>query len=159
MAVFQLEKNEIYFPKPELGEEDGLLAIGGDLSVDRLLLAYSNGIFPWYNADTPIMWWCPMERFIIKPNDIHISKSLKKYMKNHDSYILFNRDFSDTMHRCRMKRENEEGGTWIHDDMEVAYRRLYDPNSRLVAIKLLACSCSTKSRICSCSGVISTPSS
>jgi leucyl/phenylalanyl-tRNA--protein transferase len=67
-----------------------------------------------------------MERFIIKPNDIHISKSLKKYMKNHDSYILFNRDFSDTMHRCRMKRENEKGGTWIHDDMEVAYRRLYD---------------------------------
>ncbi len=126
MAVFQLEENEIYFPKPDLGEEDGLLAIGGDLSVDRLLLAYSNGIFPWYNADTPIMWWCPMERFIIKPKDIHISKSLNKYMRQHNTHLLFNRDFSDTMHRCRMKRENEEGGTWIHDDMEIAYKRLYN---------------------------------
>ena len=83
MPVFQLEKDKIYFPLPELGEPDGLLAVGGDLSIDRLLLAYSNGIFPWYNADQPIMWWCPMERFIIRPPEIHISHSMKKYIRKH----------------------------------------------------------------------------
>lgn len=82
MAVYQLDENEIYFPKPELAEEDGLLAVGGDLSVERLLLAYSHGIFPWYNADQPIMWWCPHERFIIRPDKIHVSHSLRKFMKN-----------------------------------------------------------------------------
>lgn len=125
MSVFQLEEGKIYFPKPELADEDGLLAVGGDLSVDRLLLAYSNGIFPWYNADQPIMWWCPHERFIIKPANIHISHSLKKFMRNHKVDIMYDRDFADTMHRCRMKREFAEG-TWIHDDMEKAYKVLHD---------------------------------
>lgn len=125
MAVFQLEEDEIYFPKPELADDDGLLAVGGDLSVDRLLLAYSNGIFPWYNADQPIMWWCPHERFIIRPDRIHISHSLKKFMRKHKVDIIYDRDFADTMHRCRMKREFAEG-TWIHDDMENAYRKLHD---------------------------------
>ena len=125
MAVYQLEEDKIYFPKPELADDDGLLAVGGDLSVDRLLLAYSNGIFPWYNADQPIMWWCPHERFIIKPKDIHVSHSLKKYMRKHKVNIMYDRDFADTMHRCRMKREFKEG-TWIHDDMEKAYNVLHD---------------------------------
>ena len=125
MAVYQLEEDKIYFPKPELADDDGLLAVGGDLSVDRLLLAYSIGIFPWYNADQPIMWWCPHERFIIKPTDIHVSHSLKKYMRKHKVNIMYDRDFADTMHRCRMKREFKEG-TWIHDDMEKAYNILHD---------------------------------
>ena len=67
MAVFRLEEGKVYFPKPELADNDGLLAVGGDLSVERLVLAYSNGIFPWYNPDQPILWWCPKERFIIRP--------------------------------------------------------------------------------------------
>ena len=125
MAVFQLEEDKIYFPKPELADDDGLLAVGGDLSVERLLLAYSNGIFPWYNANQPIMWWCPHERFIIKPADIHISHSLRKYIRKHKVDIMYDRDFADTMHRCRMKREFKEG-TWIHDDMENAYHALHD---------------------------------
>ena len=125
MAVFQLEEDKIYFPKPELADDDGLLAVGGDLSVDRLLLAYSNGIFPWYNADQPIMWWCPHERFIIKPAEIHVSHSLRKYIRKHKVDIMYDRDFADTMHRCRMKREFKEG-TWIHDDMENAYHALHD---------------------------------
>lgn len=125
MAVYQLEEDKIYFPKPELADDDGLLAVGGDLSVDRLLLAYSNGIFPWYNADQPIMWWCPHERFIIKPTDIHVSHSLKKFMRKHKVNIMYDRYFADTMHRCRMKREFKEG-TWIHDDMEKAYNVLHD---------------------------------
>ena len=84
MPVFKLNENEISFPSPSLAEDDGLLAIGGDLSVARLLLAYCNGIFPWYNEGQPIMWWCPKERFIIKPSEIHISHSMMKYLRKHE---------------------------------------------------------------------------
>ncbi|MCR5331327.1 MAG: leucyl/phenylalanyl-tRNA--protein transferase [Lachnospiraceae bacterium] len=124
MAVYKLEEGKIYFPKPELAEPDGLLAVGGDLSVDRLLLAYSNGIFPWYNADQPILWWCPHERYIIRPENIHISHSMRKFMRKHDITYTLDRDFADTMHRCRLKREFT-GGTWITDDMEKAYFELH----------------------------------
>ncbi len=127
MPVFRLNDNEISFPIPELARDDGLLAIGGDLSVDRLILAYSNGIFPWYNYGDPILWWCPKERFIIRPTDIHISHSMKKFFKKHEIGFEVNRDFSDTMHRCRIKREFKEG-TWINDDMEKAYKKLSDLN-------------------------------
>lgn len=125
MAVYALDEDEIYFPDPSLAEDDGLLAVGGDLSIQRLLLAYTNGIFPWYNKEDPIMWWCPKERFIIRPANIHVSHSMKKFMKKHEISIKINRDFADTMHRCRLKREFAEG-TWITDDMEEAYYRLYE---------------------------------
>ncbi len=125
MPVFQLNENEISFPLPTLAEEDGLLAIGGDLSLERLVLAYSNGIFPWYNEGEPILWWCPKERFIIRPAEIHVSHSMRKFMKKHEISYAVNRDFADTMHRCRIKREFKEG-TWITDDMEKAYKRLND---------------------------------
>lgn len=124
MAVYRLTE-DIIFPYPQLGEENGLLAVGGDLSVERLLLAYSHGIFPWYNPGDEIMWWCPQERFIIRPEKIHVSKSMKKYGKKHALQIILNRDFKDTMHRCRLMREFEEG-TWISDEMEAAYFALYE---------------------------------
>lgn len=124
MPVYRLDKNVVSFPAPTLARQDGLLAVGGDLSVERLLLAYAHGIFPWYNPGEEIMWWCPKERFVIIPHEIHISHSMKKYMKKHTLQTLLNRDFADTMHRCRMKREREEG-TWISDEMEEAYRRLH----------------------------------
>lgn len=124
MPVFELDNENISFPNPNLAEEDGLLAIGGDLSVDRLVFAYSNGIFPWFNPDDPILWWCPKERFIIRPSEIHISKSMHKFFKKHEIGIELDRDFQDTMHRCRTKREFREG-TWITDDMETAYYNLY----------------------------------
>lgn len=130
MPVYGLDDKEIYFPDPILAEEDGLLAIGGDLSLDRLLLAYSHGIFPWYNEGDPIMWWCPKERFIIRPAEIHVSKSMKKFFRKHDVTIEFNRDFKDTMHRCRTKREFAEG-TWITDAMEEAYYNLHKHNFAL----------------------------
>lgn len=125
MAVYSLEEDRIWFPNPELADEDGLLAIGGDLSVERLLLAYTHGIFPWYNPEDPIMWWCPHERFIIYPSEVHVSKSMKKFMRKHNIRLEINRDFKDTMHRCRMKREDAEG-TWISDEMEEAYYRLHE---------------------------------
>ena len=105
-------------------EENGLLAVGGDLSVDRLVLAYSSGIFPWYEGNEPILWWCPKERFIIRPSEIHISRSMEKYAKKHERSFMADRDFADTMHRCRIKREFNEG-TWITDDMEKAYYELW----------------------------------
>ncbi len=125
MPVYRLEEGKIYFPLPDLAEPDGLLAVGGDLCVDRLLLAYTNGIFPWYDDSQPIMWWSPKERYIIRPEKIHISHSSRKFLRKHDVRITLNRDFSDTMHRCRIKREFKEG-TWITDDMEKAYKDLFD---------------------------------
>lgn len=124
MPVFRLDKDKVEFPHPTLARQDGLLAVGGDLSVARLLLAYSHGIFPWYNPGEEILWWCPRERFVIFPGEIHISHSMKKYMKKHMFRVVTNRDFADTMHRCRMKREFDEG-TWISDEMEEAYLRLH----------------------------------
>lgn len=130
MPVYGLDEKEIYFPNPTLAEDDGLLAIGGDLSLDRLLLAYTHGIFPWYNEGDPIMWWCPKERFIIRPAEIHVSKSMKKFFRKHEISIEINRDFKDTMHRCRAKREFAEG-TWITDAMEEAYYNLHKHNFAL----------------------------
>ena len=125
MGVYLLSKDEISFPNPQLAEDDGLLAVGGDLSVERLLLAYAHGIFPWYNPDEEILWWCPKERFVIFPKEIHVSKSMKKYFRKHLVSLAINRDFRDTMRRCRAKREDKEG-TWISDEIEEAYQALYD---------------------------------
>lgn len=125
MPVYRLNENEISFPDPTLARSDGLLAVGGDLGVERLLLAYTHGIFPWYSPGEEILWWCPKERFVIFPQEIHISHSMKKYMKKHELQVVLNRDFADTMHRCRTKREFEVG-TWISDEMEEAYNRLHE---------------------------------
>lgn len=124
MPVFRLP-NELVFPDPNLSEEDGLLAVGGDLSLERLLLAYSNGIFPWYNEGEPILWWCPKPRFILRPDKIKISKSMKKIMKKNVFDIKFNTNFSAVIKNCRAMRENKEG-TWITDDMENAYINLFE---------------------------------
>ncbi|MDE7313640.1 MAG: leucyl/phenylalanyl-tRNA--protein transferase [Eubacterium sp.] len=125
MPVYRLRKNEATFPHPTNAREDGLLAVGGDLCVERLLLAYTHGIFPWYEPGEEILWWCPKERFIIVPGEVHVSRSMRKYMKKHELSIVLNRDFADTIHRCRIKREFAEG-TWITDEMEAAYCRLHD---------------------------------
>ena len=124
MPVYRLNEKEIYFPSPAYARPDGLLAVGGDLCTERLLLAYTHGIFPWYNPGEEILWWCPRERFVIFPKEVHVSRSMKKYMKKHELKVMLNRDFADTMHRCRVKREFEEG-TWISDEMEEAYFRLH----------------------------------
>lgn len=129
MPVFQLSEGDIWFPDPRMARKDGLLAVGGDLSPDRLLLAYTNGIFPWYEAGSEILWWCPNPRFVIFPAEIHISKSMKKTLKkqadDQQFSVRFNHDFQAVMHQCRKLREEEEG-TWITDEMEAAYCRLYE---------------------------------
>ena len=97
MPVYRLDPKEISFPNPVSARSDGLLAVGGDLCVERLLLAYTHGIFPWYTPGEEILWWCPKERFVIFPNEIHISHSMRKYLKKHTMKIVLNRDFADTM--------------------------------------------------------------
>ena len=107
--VFQLSKR-LAFPDPHLGEPDGLLAIGGDLSIDRLLLAYSYGIFPWYAFKRQVIeWWCPMQRFVIFPSEIHISHSMRTLL-NKDKYrITINQAFEEVIRHCGKLREGLYG--------------------------------------------------
>lgn len=122
--VFKLSKR-LAFPDPHLGEPDGLLAIGGDLSIDRLLLAYSYGIFPWYAFKRGVIeWWCPMQRFVIFPSEIHVSHSMRTLM-NKDKYrITINQAFEDVIRQCGKLREEEEGA-WLGPEMTEAYIRLH----------------------------------
>ena len=123
MAVYRLPQ-ELIFPDPELSEEDGLLAVGGDLSIERLILSYSNGIFPWYNEGEPILWWCPKPRFILKPDEVKVSKSMRKIIKKNIFEVKFNTDFEGVINNCKITREDEEG-TWITEDMKSAYIDLF----------------------------------
>ena len=122
MPVYHLPLNSVTFPPSEFAEDDGLLAVGGDLNPGRLLRAYTNGIFPWYNPGEPILWWCPKERFLIFPKKIHISRSMKKFMKNTQLKTTINADFDSVIHNCRILREGE---TWITNEMEAAYKNLH----------------------------------
>lgn len=123
--VFKLSKR-LAFPDPHLGEPDGLLAIGGDLSIDRLLLAYSYGIFPWYAFKRGVIeWWCPMQRFVIFPSEIHVSHSMRTLM-NKDKYrITINQAFEDVIRQCGKLREKEEGA-WLGPEMTEAYTKLHE---------------------------------
>ena len=123
MAVYRLPQ-ELIFPDPELSEEDGLLAVGGYLSIERLILSYSNGIFPWYNEGEPILWWCPKPRFILKPDEVKVSKSMRKIIKKNIFEVKFNTDFEGVINNCKITREDEEG-TWITEDMKSAYIDLF----------------------------------
>lgn len=125
--IFRLSKR-IAFPDPHLGEPDGLLAVGGDLSVDRLLLAYSYGIFPWYAfRSKEIEWWCPMDRFVIFPSEIHISHSMRSLMNKNCYDVTFNQAFGDVIRNCGRLREHE-AGAWLGHDMIEAYTRLHEQN-------------------------------
>lgn len=123
MHVYRLSK-EIIFPNPDLAEEDGLLAVGGDLKFERLILAYCNGIFPWYSDGEPILWWCPKPRFIIKPNEVNVSKSMKRVFNKGKFTVTFDKDFKAVIQNCKELRENKEG-TWITDEMMDAYINLH----------------------------------
>lgn len=123
--IFQLSKR-LAFPDPRLGEPDGLLAIGGDLSIDRLLLAYSNGIFPWYAfRNNVIEWWCPMKRFVIFPDEIHISHSMRTLINKNKYRLSINEAFEKVIHHCGKLRETEEGA-WLGPDMIDAYIKLHE---------------------------------
>jgi leucyl/phenylalanyl-tRNA---protein transferase len=115
--------NKLWFPKPEEALSDGLLAIGGEISVERLLLAYQNGIFPWYDGDLPL-WWHPDPRFVLFPNEIKISKSLQSSLKRNQFEFKINTAFVDVMQHCKNIDRKGQDGTWINDDFIKVYHQL-----------------------------------
>lgn len=115
----------LMFPDPSEADEEGLLAIGGDLSSDRLLLAYKSGVFPWYDEQQPILWWSPDPRMILFPSKFKVSKSLSKTIKNTKFKITFNTSFSEVIKNCSTIKREGQGGTWITQEMEEAYVELH----------------------------------
>lgn len=122
--IFKLLDDSLIFPNPALAEEDGLLAIGGDLSPARLRLAYQNGIFPWFSEDDPILWYSPHERCVIFPHRMRVSKSMKGVMKNGDFSITENQAFADVIYNCANAPRIGQDGTWITNEMQAAYIEL-----------------------------------
>ena len=123
--IFQLD-DQLWFPDPTLADEDGCLAVGGDLSVDRLLLAYSHGIFPWFSFrdnDEPV-WYCPHQRFVIFPSEIHISHSMRTLLRKQLYRFSINEDFEGVIRQCSQLRI-EEDGAWLGEDMIAAYTELH----------------------------------
>lgn len=123
--VFSLPSDEIVFPNPALADEDGLLAIGGDLSAERLILAYQNGIFPWFSEGDPICWYSPHERCVIYPHKIKVSKSMKQVLKSNVFNITVNKTFAKVIAGCAKTPRKDQPGTWIIEEMQAAYINLH----------------------------------
>lgn len=124
MPVFQLS-DDLIFPPVDLAEPDGLLAYGGDLSTDRLLLAYSEGIFPWYD-EPPILWWSPDPRFVIFPDELKVSSSMKQVLKKGIFTFTINKDFPGVISGCKQAPRNGQDGTWISEEVKKAYISLHE---------------------------------
>lgn len=124
MPVFRLT-DEIVFPPPEYAEDDGLLAVGGDLSEKRLLLAYSMGIFPWYSEALPILWWSPDPRLVLIPDELKVSRSLRQTIRKGRYAVTFDKAFDRVIRSCAGLHRSKDGGTWITDEMIKAYTRLH----------------------------------
>lgn len=124
--IFQLSANNLWFPAPELADADGLLAVGGDLSAQRLLLAYRNGIFPWYSEDDPILWYAPQKRFVLFPEKLKVSSSMLKVLRTGKFQITYNQAFSEVINACAKVSRKGQEGTWISKEMKQAYIHLYD---------------------------------
>lgn len=117
--------DNLFFPDVTMANEHGLLAIGGDLRIERLVLAYKNGIFPWYSEDQPILWWSPNPRFVLFPENLKISKSMKNILKKDNFKVTYNRAFEEVVSICsEIPREGQED-TWITQDMLEAYIALH----------------------------------
>ena len=121
-----LLSKELIFPPVHLANEDGLLAIGGDLSVERLLLAYKSGIFPWYNQGEPIIWYSPNPRMVLFPENLIISKSMRQVIRKQEFTITYNQNFEAVISNCKnIFRTADHGGTWITNEMQQAYIELH----------------------------------
>lgn len=116
---------KLWFPNPTEATSDGLLAIGGDLSTERLLLAYHSGIFPWFEDDQPILWWSPDPRMILFPEKFKVSKSLRKTLKSEKFRITFNKNFPEVIKNCATVLRKGQAGTWITQEMQQAYIALH----------------------------------
>ncbi len=115
---------KIWFPPIEEAMPDGLLAMGGDLSTERILFAYKQGIFPWYDGNIPL-WWCPNPRFVLIPDELKISKSMKTVLNKNTFHFTINKAFEDVIHSCKKIDRKDQDGTWINNDVETAYIELH----------------------------------
>ncbi|MFD1314207.1 leucyl/phenylalanyl-tRNA--protein transferase [Namhaeicola litoreus] len=122
--MYILGKN-IYFPPPSSADENGLLAIGGDLSSERLIYAYQNGIFPWFNPGEPFIWYCPPERMVLYFDELKVSKSMKQLIRSDRFELTYNENFTEVIRNCKTIYRPDQGGTWITDEMERAYIELH----------------------------------
>jgi leucyl/phenylalanyl-tRNA---protein transferase len=123
MPLFSLDK-ELIFPPVSFAEPDGLLAIGGDLSMERLLLAYHSGIFPWYEGND-ILWWSPDPRFVLFPNELMVSKSMKSIIRKNTFTFTINKAFGEVINNCKRISRKDQDSTWITDDIKKAYTELH----------------------------------
>ena len=123
MSIFALD-NKLIFPPVHLSEPDGLLAIGGDLSPERLLLAYKNGIFPWYEGEY-ILWWSPDPRCVLFPTELKVSHSMKQLLKKQHMEFTVNKAFAQVIKACKQINRNGQAGTWITDEVEKAYMEMH----------------------------------
>ena len=124
MPVFQLT-DALLFPPPRLAREDGLLAVGGDLTPERLILAYSQGIFPWYSEGEPILWWSPAPRLILLPEEFHCSRRLGRQLRQGLFRVTMDKAFTEVVAGCASEGERDEKGTWILPEMSAAYQTLH----------------------------------
>lgn len=124
MPLFQLSE-QLTFPPPEFSREDGLLALDGDLTVPRLILAYSMGIFPWYCPGEPILWWSPDPRLVLYPEKLVVNRSLRKTLKRGRYRVTMDRAFAEVISNCASVPRGDEDGTWIVDEMQAAYLALH----------------------------------
>ena len=124
--LYWLPEDKIVFPHPETATEEGIVALGGDLSPERLLFAYQHGIFPWFNEEDPIVWWSPDPRFILYPDKLKVSKSMRKVLSDKVFDITFDTDFRAVIEACSDVPRNGQDGTWITEDMLDAYCDLHE---------------------------------
>ncbi|MFV0531629.1 MAG: leucyl/phenylalanyl-tRNA--protein transferase [Flavobacteriales bacterium] len=117
--------DKLEFPPIEVAGEHGIVAVGGDLSVERLKLAYQKGIFPWYNENEPILWWSPNPRFVLYPKELKVSKSMRKILRDKIFTITYNQNFEEVIKACRKAPRANQEGTWITDDMVKAYMQFH----------------------------------
>ena len=125
MPIFWLTDESNQFPPPEFASAEGLLAIGGDLSPERLLTAYSMGIFPWFNEGEPMAWWSPDPRMVLFPSELKVSKSMRSYFNQGKFKVSFDQGFEGVVRNCQQPRGKQYGGTWITDDIIKAYSKLH----------------------------------
>lgn len=125
MAPIHILDSRLVFPPVEFADQEGLLAIGGDLSVERLKLAYNSGIFPWYSDSQPILWWSPDPRMVLFPGKLKVSKSMKQVLRKNQFRITFNQNFKEVLKACATIERPGQDGTWITQDMKAAYLALH----------------------------------
>lgn len=123
--MYKLTKN-IIFPHPKFADEKGLLAFGGDLNLERLKVAYENGIFPWYEEGQPILWWSPDPRMVLFPENLKVSKSMKKLFKDKAFKVTYNKDFEYVIRKCADINRKRQDGTWITEEMTTSYIKLHE---------------------------------